>query len=223
MSNTQQREYYRQYMRGYYQKHKDYWKKYYLQKKHSTKRSNRSSYHNRRHYLARIDAAWSQARVKSSPLGRLLRRLGTTSTLDFGPNINDSNRDVTEKRNIALARPFKNLLQEILRIEGFNDICFLARESEWQSGRGLRLQGLAIKDSKRCIMEITTSPFKVFTTEKKEYLSTFLRFFDARYFLCFIKPDLSRYCILEPEPSKIRSVTLSLKTIASMKLTPKIT
>jgi len=54
-------------------------------------------------------------------------------------------------------------------------------------------------------------------------LKVFLSFFDAKFFLCFIKPDLSRYHLIELEPSRIRSVTLGLKAIAAMKPTPTLT
>jgi len=79
------------------------------------------------------------------------------------------------------------------------------------------LQALALKDGERCIIEASTTPFKVFTKKRREYLKVFLNFFEARYFLCFVKPDLSRYHLQELDPLKIRSVALGLKAITAMK------
>ncbi len=109
-------------------------------------------------------------------------------------------------------------LADILRREGFIDIQFPVQESEAGLGQTLsNLQVFALRESKRCIIEFASTPFKAFTRKKREYLRTLLNFFDARYFLCFVKPDLSRYRLLELPASDVRSVTLGLKAIAAMK------
>ena len=109
-------------------------------------------------------------------------------------------------------------LADILRREGFIDIQFPVQESEAGLGQTLsNLQVFALRESKRCIIEFASTPFKAFTRKKREYLRTLLNFFDARYFLCFVKPDLPRYRLLELPASDVRSVTLGLKAIAAMK------
>ena len=219
MSSAKEREYYRQYMRGYYQKHKDYWKDYYLKKKQSTKRGGRSAYSSRRHYLERVNAAWSEVHSEKNPLSRLLRRLSATSIhyLDSTPTSPPGQKDKTNEET-GSTKQLKIFLMDILRREGFVDIQFPAQEFEASLGQALpNLQAFALRESKRCIVEFARTPFRAFTRKKREYLRTLLNFFEAKYFLCFIKPDLSRYHLVELEPSNTRSIALGLKTIAAMK------
>lgn len=219
MSSTREREYYRQYMRGYYQEHKDYWRDYYLKKKQSTKRGVRSAYRNRRHYLERVNAAWSQAHTEKNPLGRLLRRLSATSIHYLEPaSTNPPRQKDKTNEGMRSAEHWRIFLVEILGKEGFTDIQFPVQESEVSLGQTLpNLQVFALKESKRCIIEFASTPFKAFTRKKREYLRTLLNFFEAKYFLCFIKPDLSRYHLVELEPANMRSIALGLKTIAAMR------
>lgn len=225
MSKAQEKEYYRQYMRGYYQKHKDYWRDYYLKKKQLTKRGGRSAYRNRRHYLERVNAAWSQVQTGKNPLSRLLRRLSSTSIHYLEPASTHPPRqkDKTNEETRSAER-LRIFLMEILRREGFIDIQFPVQESEVSLGQALsNLQAFALRESKRCIIEFAGTPFKAFTRKKRDYLKTLLNFFGAKYFLCFIKPDLSRYHLIELEPTNMRSIALGLKTIAAMKLASIIT
>jgi len=225
MSGAEERKYYRQYMRRYYQEHKDYWRDYYLKKKQSTKRGGRNSYRNRRHYLERVNAAWSQAHIGDNPLSRLLRRISGTSISHLDPTLakpsKRKEKAVEEKRSTPQLR---SVLLDILRREGFIDIQFPPKGSGVGPSRVLpSFQAFALKQSKRCIIEFASTPFKAFTRKRKEYLRTLLNFFDAKYFLCFVKPDLSRYHLVELEPSNIRSITLGLRAIAAMKPAPIVT
>jgi len=221
MSAKHEREYRRQYMRRYYQQHKDYWKDYYSQKKRPTAKK-RDAYRNRIHYLERIEAAWSEPRLEQNPLSRLLGRLGATATLRFDSSSRSSQK--TDNKSSRNTPTFKAILQEILSKEGFLNLQFPNHDPGTKPSQDSPIpQVLAFKDNRRCIIEISTSPTKALTKKRAEYLRSFLDFFEARYFLCFVKPDLSRYEIMELEPSKMRSVTLGLKVIASMKPTPSIT
>ena len=225
MSSTREREYYRKYMKDYYQRHKDYWRNYYLQRKGSAVKSTRASIHHRRDYFSRINAAWSKTH-RETRLTKLFRRLGATATARFSPGTQAKNppNQEEEKRSTNLEQLFKGTLLEILSREGFTNVQIPTQNH----GEILRkefstLQALATKDDDRCIVEITFSPFKVFTKKRSEYLRLFLNFFNARYFLCFVKPDCSSYHLLELRSSQIKSVSLGLKAIGAMKLAPKIT
>lgn len=221
MSAKREREYRRQYMKRYYQTHKDYWRNYYHQRKRSTAKS-KGAYRNRIHYLERISAAWSETHLAKSPLSRLLRRLGATATLRFDSSSRGSPK--TDKKSSMNPPTFNSILHEILSKEGFVTLQFPNHDSGASPSQDSPMpQVLALKDDRRCIIEIVTSPVKAFTKKRAEYLRSFLSFFEARYFLCFVKPDLSRYQVMELEPSKIRSLTLGLKAIAAMKPTPTLT
>jgi len=217
MDPAKTKEYYRRYMRGYYQKHKDYWRRYYLDRKAIT-RGRRGSYRQRRDYLAKIDAAWSQTHVRSNPLTRILKRLSITSTshLESEVETSPSREEGVEKNGTRPMSLPRDVLLEILKKEEFLNIQFPTDMSGF-SREPTMLQTLALKDGKRCIIEVSTTPFKVFTKKRREYLKVFLNFFEARYFLCFVKPDLSRYHLLELDPLNIRSIALGLKAIAAMK------
>jgi hypothetical protein len=223
MSSTREREYYRKYMRAYYQKHKDYWRNYYLQRKGSALKSGRSIRH-RRDYFSRINAAWSKTH-RETRLTKLFRRLGATATARFSSSsTNPPTQEEEEKRSINSDQLFKSTLLEILSSEGFMNVQIPTQNH----GELLRqdfsaLQALAMKDDDRCIVEVAFSPFKVFTKKRSEYLRLFLNFFNARYFLCFVKPDCSSYHLLELSSSRIKSVSLGLKAIGAMKPAPKIT
>ena len=227
MSATSQREYYRQYMRKYYQEHKDYWHNYYLQRKRPPTKRSKGSQRSRRHYLERIGTAWLQEHVENRPLSRLFRRLSRTTVHDF---YSDQRRTRPQRKgeiSKTWAKPAHQLtriLPEILKKEDFAGIQLPTSGSgEHPDHHVSTFQALAIRDNKRCIIEVSTKPFKLFTAKRKEYLRALLNFFDAGFFLCFIKPDLSRYHLMELESSKIRSVTLGLKAIAAMKQTPPLT
>jgi hypothetical protein len=128
----------------------------------------------------------------------------------------------TRKDNIETVKQFRNILLEVLREEEFLNIKFPEKKFEKiPPGNFSTFQALAKKNNKKCMIEFVSSPFKVFTEKRREYLHTFLDFFEARFFLCFVKPDFSGYCILEIEPNNIKSVNLGLKAIESMKPIPE--
>ncbi|WP_455369265.1 hypothetical protein [[Eubacterium] cellulosolvens] len=222
MSTKQEKEYYKKYMKEYYGKHKDYWRNYYLQRKKGSSKKSKSSYRNRRSYIAKISAAWYRPQKKKSRLGRLIGRFGRRS-----PSLIKASRLKTSsnsrKDNIEPVKQFRNILFEVLRKEDFLNIKFPEKNFEKIPLRNLStFQVLAEKNNKKCMIEFVTSPFKVFTEKRREYLRTFLDFFDAKFFLCFIKPDFSGYCVLEIESSNIKSVNLGLKAIENMKPIPEL-
>lgn len=221
MSTNQEKEYYRKYMKQYYGKHKDYWRNYYLQRKKVSDKKSKSSYRNRRSYLAKISAAWYRPQKKKSRLGRLIGRFGRrTPPLIKTDRLKTSSK--TPKDNPEPVKQFRKILLDILRKEEFLNIQFPEKNFKRIPLRNFStFQALAKKDNEKCMIEFVTSPFKVFTDKRKEHLQTFLDFFDARFFLCFIKPDFSGYHILEIEPSNIKSVNLGLKTIENMKPIPE--
>jgi len=227
MSTTSHREYYRQYMRKYYHEHKDYWRSYYLQRKRSPTKRSKGSQRSRRHYLERIGTAWLQEHVENRPLSRLFRRLSRTTVHDFYSDqrrTRPPNKEEIGKTETKPAHQLTRILPEILKKEDFADIQIpTSGSSESLDLHVSTFQALAVRDNKRCIIEVSTKPFKLFTAKRREYLRALLNFFDAGFFLCFIKPDLSRYHLMELESSKIRSVTLGLKAIAAMKQTPPLT
>ena len=221
MSTNQEKEYYRKYMKQYYGKHKDYWRNYYLQRKKGASKKSKSSYRNRRSYLAKISAAWYRPQKKKSRLVRLIGRFGRTS-----PSLTKANRLKTSsnkrKDNVEPIKQYRNILLEILRKEEFLNIKFPEKNFEKIPLRNLStFQALAKKNNKKCMIEFVMSPFKVFTEKRRESLQTFLDFFDAKFFLCFIKPDFSGYCILEVESSNIKSINLGLRAIENMKPIPE--
>ncbi|MBS7622326.1 hypothetical protein KEJ39_01445 [Candidatus Bathyarchaeota archaeon] len=217
MSSPRQREYYRQYMRRYYQEHRDYWRDYYLKKKASRARRSRGSYRSRRRYLERVEAAWFEVHGGVSPLSRLLRRLSRTSIHHFEPHPADSRRWRVGEESRS-AEQLRGVLADTLKDEGFSEIRFPAQSSETDPGQTLHgLQAFALKEGSRCIIEFINTPVKFFTKKRREHLKALLNFFEARYFLCFIKPDLSRYTLLELPASNIKPVALGLKAIAAMK------
>ena len=223
MSTNQEKEYYRRYMKQYYGKHKDYWRNYYLQRKKSSNKKGKNTYRNRRSYLAKISAAWYRPQKKKSRLGRLIGRFGRRS-----PSLIKTNRiktsSKTPKDNIEPVKQFRKILLDVLRKEEFLNIIFPENNFEKIPLRNFStFQALAKKDNEKCMIEFVTSPFKVFTEKRRKYLQTFLDFFEARFFLCFIKPDFSGYHILEIESSNIKSVNLGLKTIENMKPIPEFT
>lgn len=223
MSTNQEKEYYRKYMKEYYGKHKDYWRNYYLQKKKGSSKKSKGSYRNRRSYLAKISAAWYRPQKKKSRFGRLIGRFGRSS-----PSLVKANRlktsSNTRKDNVEPVKQYLNILLEILRKEEFLNIKFPEKNFEKIPLRNLStFQALAKKKNKKCMIEFVMSPFKVFTEKRREYLRAFLDFFDTRFFLCFIKPDFSGYCILEVEPNNIKSINLGLKAIENLKPIPEFT
>lgn len=222
MSSTREREYYRKYMKDYYQKHKDYWRNYYLQRKGSAVKSGRSIHH-RRDYFSRINATWSKTH-RETRLTKLFRRIGTTATTRFSQRSTNPPNQEKEKRRIDSDQLSKSTLLEILSKEGFMNVQIPTHNhGETMRQDFSSLQALATKDADRCIVEAVFSPFKVFTKKRSEYLRLFLNFFNARYFLCFVKPDCSSYHLLELPSSRIKSVSLGLKAIGAMKPAPKIT
>jgi hypothetical protein len=221
MSTQQEKEYYRKYMKQYYGKHKDYWRNYYLQRKESNKKTG-NSYRNRRSYLTKISAAWYLPQKKKSRIGRLIRRFGRRQ-----PSIIKTNRLKTSsnihKEDVKPVKQLQNIIFKILRDEEFLNIKFPEKNFEKIPSRNIStFQALAEKNNEKCMIEFVTSPFKVFTEKRREYLQTFLDFFNTRFFLCFIKPDFSKYCILEVDRKNIKSVNLGLKVIDSMNSIPDI-
>lgn len=217
MSTKQEKEYYRKYMKQYYGTHKDYWKEYYLQRKKESSEKSKSSYRNRRSYLAKISAAWYHPQKKKGRLGRLIGRFGRSS-----PSLVKAKRSKTGSNTledkVEPVKHYRNIILEILRKEEFLNIKFPEKNFEKIPLRNFStLQALAEKNNKKCMIEFVTSPFKVFTEKRREHLQTFLDFFDTRFFLCFIKPDFSGYYVLEIEPNNIKSVNLGLKVIENMK------
>ncbi|MEM4251771.1 MAG: hypothetical protein QW828_08060, partial [Candidatus Bathyarchaeia archaeon] len=197
--------------------HRDYWRDYYLRKKSSRTRVSRGSYRSRRRYLERIEAAWFEAHAEVSPLSRLLRRLSRTSIHHLEPHPADSTRQKATEETKS-AEQLRKALADTLRGEGFSNISFPVQSPETDLRRTLHgLQAFALKDGSRCIIEFINTPFKSFTMKRREHLKVLLNFFEARYFLCFIKPDLSRYTLLELPASNIKPVALGLKAIAAMK------
>jgi len=224
MSTEQEKEYYRKYMKQYYGNHKDYWRNYYLQSKKGSEKKSRSSYRNRRFYLAKISAAWYRPQKKKSRIGRLIGRFGRTSSSHVKSNRLKTSSSNMNRDNVESVKQLRNILLGILRREKFLNIKFLENKFEKIPSKNLsKFQALAEKNNEKCMIEFVTSPFKVFTEKRKEHLYTFLDFFDARFFLCFIKPDLSKYCILEVERNNIKSVTLGLKAIDAMNPIPEFT
>lgn len=223
MSTNQEKEYYRKYMKEYYGKHKDYWRNYYLQRKKGSSKKSKGSYRNRRSYLAKISAAWYRPQKKKSRFGRLIGRFGRSSPSLVKANRLKTNSN-TRKDNVEPVKQYRNILLEILRKEEFLNIKFPEKNFEKIPLRNFStFQALAKKKNKKCMIEFVMSPFKVFTEKRREHLRTFLDFFDARFFLCFIKPDFSGYCILEVEPNNIKSINLGLKAIENMKPIPEVT
>jgi hypothetical protein len=224
MPSEHDKVYRRQYMKKYYNEHKGYWQNYYLKKKGSSKKPKRKSYHNRRSYLAKINAAWHKPNVRKSRLSRIIRRFGRTPNPRFNTRTIHSQHQ-TEKvdKSIEYMNQFRRTILEIFTIEDFHNIRFPQLKTKENVKGNILSQAFALKDNRRCIIEFSTSPFKAYTTRRKDYLRTLLSFFNSRYFLCFVKPDLSTYKLLELDPSNIRSVTLALKTISTMKPTPRIT
>ena len=210
------KEYYRRYMKEYYQRHKDYWRRYYLERKRQGE--GKTSKKDRRAYIARIRAAWFHPHPKRPSLTKIFRRLGGTKPRET-PIQEPPTTSQVEEPTRSLSR-LRGTVIGILEVEGFHNIECPEYVPTSRDRKPSTLQALAHKGDGKCIVEVVTSPFKVYTSKRREYLRTFLRFFNAKYFLCFLKPDLSRYHLLEVEPHRIRSVSLGLKAIAAMKPTP---
>lgn len=201
------KEYYRRYMKEYYQRHKDYWRRYYQQRK--SQGEGKISKKDRREYVARIRAAWFHPHPKAASLTKIFRKFRGAKP----------KQPPTEEPQTSLSR-LRGTVIGILEGEGFHSIECPEYTPTSLDRKPSTLQALAHKDEGKCIVEVVTSPFKVYTSKRREYLRALLKFFNAKYFLCFLKPDLSKYHLLEMEPNRIRSVSLGLKAIAAMKPTP---
>ncbi|MBS7629667.1 hypothetical protein KEJ23_06880 [Candidatus Bathyarchaeota archaeon] len=193
-------------MKEYYQRHKDYWRNYYQRRKSSGE--GKVSKKDRREYVARIRAAWFHPHPKTVSLTKMFRKLRGAKP-----------QPPAEEPKTSLSR-LRGTVMGILEGEGFHSIECPEYVPTSMERKPSTLQALAHKGEGKCIVEVVTSPFKVYTSKRREYLRSLLKFFNAKYFLCFLKPDLSRYHLLEMEPHRIRSVSLGLKAIAAMKPTP---
>ncbi|MGQ9543432.1 MAG: hypothetical protein ACUVTM_05020 [Candidatus Bathyarchaeia archaeon] len=214
--STRNREYYRRYMKEYYQKHKDYWRRYYLERKGLLE--GKVVKRNRRAYLERIRAIWTQSKPRRSPLIHILKKIGGAKPEE--PTVTEPTRQAKVETDIDLPERLRETIIKILEVEGFHNIECPEYIPTSKGRKPSTLQALAHKGEGKCIVEVVTAPFKVYTPKRREYLKAFLRFFNAKYYLCFLKPNLSRYHLLEMDPFKIKSVSLGLKAIAAMKPTP---
>lgn len=188
IAKERRKKYYRKYMRKYYRKHKEYWQEYYAKRVGKVRKRKASI--DSRNLLTNVREIWFAGKEQPS--------------IEAKPK----DRRLREKKLIELAS------NKILPTERFDDITIL---NPYAKEKTLRFHILANRKGKKCGIICTTSYTKVLTKNLREKLKKFLKFFDVNMYICFVKPDFSKYYLAKIDRNNPKTVTIGLKRIARMK------
>jgi hypothetical protein len=194
-SEEKLKEYYRNYMRDYYSRNKEYWQNYYAKKRKTGKgRRKKASIASQKH-IAKLRDAW------------------------FGRDEKDSIKAKSEVSKSNWNKLTRLVSKEILPAEGFTNVKILNPSNK---DRIFLFDILATNGENKCGIICTTSYVKILAKTAFEKLKLFLGFFDIDMHVCFVKPDFSKYLLVKVDKNRPSTVMMGLKRISKMKVVPKI-
>ncbi|MCW4032688.1 MAG: hypothetical protein NWF08_04775 [Candidatus Bathyarchaeota archaeon] len=194
-SEEKLKEYYRDYMRDYYGRNKEYWQNYYAKKRKTGKGGRKKASIASQKHIAKLRDAWFGRDEKGSIKAR---------SKASKSNWNKLTRLVSK---------------EILPAEGFTNIKILNPSNK---GRIFLFDILAINGENKCGIICTTSYVKILAKTAFEKLKLLLDFFNIEMHVCFVKPNLSKYYLMRFDGNKSRTIMMGLKRIPKMKAVPEI-
>ena len=121
---------------------------------------------------------------------------------------------------IALAAE-RIAIEKILPREGFRGILwaksFGSKKSTSASVSSFWMfDAFAIKDHKKCAIQITTSPFR--QIRNRASVSAFLKFFGLTLYVCTVNPDMKRYYLSKYEAEDVpHTVMMTAKRVRELK------
>jgi hypothetical protein len=192
-SEEKLKEYYRNYMRDYYSRNKEYWQNYYAKNKKTGKKTRKKASIASQKHFTKIKDAWSGSQEE-----------GLVDTKFTA-------------RNQNWKKLIKLISKEILPAEGFTDIEIFDPSNQ---DRTFLFDILATNKEEKCGIICTTSYAKVLGKNMFEKLKLFLDFFNIKMYICFVKPNLSKYFLVRFDGNKSRTVMMGLKKIPKMKAVP---
>jgi len=197
------RQHYLEQKRKYYEEHKEHCKAYAKQyyQEHKEQINQHVAAYIRRKY--REDPTFRKKFIESV-VRSTRRRMGKIYELWHG-NDQYQNRQGLFKSNIILGIKAEEVaFQKILPQEGFKNILW-TRNLLTRHNNNLRparfsanfpcIDFFGEKNGTKCAIEVTTTPYRHFMNYRGTRKLT--QFFGLRYFICFIKPNLEEYILLE--------------------------
>ena len=121
---------------------------------------------------------------------------------------------------IALAAE-RIAIEKILPREGFRGILwaqsFGSKKSTSASVSSFWMfDAFAIKDRKKCAIQITTSPFR--QIRNRASVSAFLKFFGLTLYVCTVNPDMKRYYLSKYDGEDVpHTVMMTAKRVRELK------
>ena len=182
-------------MRDYYSRNKEYWQNYYTRKKKvGKKRRKIASIASQKHFT-KVRDAWFGSQDEG--LINAEHKAGKSNW----------------KKLITLVS------KEILPAEGFTDIEIFDPSNR---DRLFLFDILATNKEEKCGIICTSSYAKILGKNVFEKLKLFLDFFNIKMYICFVKPNLSKYFLFRFDKNKSRTIMMGLKKIPKMKVVPKM-
>lgn len=186
------RPYFRDYYRRYYHKHPEYRKRQKELKRKRYQENREREVQRAKHYISTIYRNW---------FGEEPRNLFGTGT--------------------ALAAE-RIAIEKILPKEGFRGILWAQSFSSKKSTSATvssfwMFDAFAIKDRKKCAIQITTSPYR--QIRNRASVSAFLKFFGLTLYVCTVNPDMKRYYLSKYEAEDVpHTVMMTAKRVTELKL-----
>ncbi len=182
-------------MRDYYSRNKEYWQNYYSKKKKiGSRRRKKASIASQKHFT-KIRDAW------------------------FGSQDDGLADTKTKAKNQSWNRLINLVSKKILPAEGFTKIKIFDPSNQ---DRIFLFDILATSKEEKCGIVCTTSYAKVLGKSMFEKLGLFLDFFNIKMYVCFVKPNLSKYSLIRFDGNKSRTIMMGLKKIPKMKDVPEL-
>jgi len=182
-------------MRDYYSRNKEYWQNYYAKKKKPGKgRRKKASIASQKHFT-KIRDAW------------------------FGSQDGGLVDTKSKDRSQNWMKLIKLVSKKILPAEGFTDIEIFDFSNQ---DRLFLFDILATNKEEKCGIICTASYVKIFGKNIFEKLKLFMGFFNIKMYICFVKPNLSKYYLMRFDGNESRVIMMGLKRIPKMKAVPEI-
>jgi hypothetical protein len=185
------RAYFSRYYRRYYREHPEYRERQKEQKRIRYRKNRETEVQRTKGYIAAIYRNWFGERPRDL----------------FGGGI-------------ALAAE-KLAIEKILPKEGFKGILWAQSFGDKKSpsasaGSFWMFDAFAIKDHKKCAIQITTSPVR--QMRNRASVSAFLKFFSLTLYVCTVNPDMKRYYIGEYNAEDVpHTVMMTAKRVSELK------
>lgn len=185
----------------------EYWKRhdYYL-------KANRLYYERHKEQVRKRVREYCRQKYKTCPEFRERLRRGVAKYFQRRKELWREGVPITSE---LISKSEKLVAEKILPFEGFSNILRtsfnLVRSRDFPF-----FDVLCEKDGVKCGVNVTLYP--LCCIRRKEALTKFLNFFNMRFFICFVKPNLKSYVLLEVDRDNIPcAVYLSKKRLTKLK------